>query len=237
MSVVRARAWATLAALALVTLALGARPGPAAVDLTDRTAAAEPLDLAIRGLPGLLLRFDVARHDALFSAPKAAADPPLFAWFVDQVGACDPATPMFRRSALNARYLFPCERGEIEAELDLDAATGKIRKLHIGARGKAPPARVRQAADDALALMTRWDRDVFSRRFSSKFEIDEFAPFLAEFRDRWGACRIAAVDLGSRAGALYDLDCAGGRRLMIVGVREDGRISRFVLTKPFVRRP
>ncbi len=226
-----------LAGLALAALLAAPRPDAGGLAHGDMSSgsAVDPLDAAARELLAIYARWDAERHDALFTRPASKRDERLFTWFKDQLGECRTAAPMFRRTELNARYVYACERGELEVELHLDAATSKIGRLFIGARAKEPPADVRAAADDALALLAAWDRNTFDRRFTDSFEPDAFKRFLVDFRERWGTCRLADVDLGSERGALFNLACERGERLMSLSLSDDGRIRRFLLTRRFDR--
>lgn len=224
-----------LASAALGVLLTGGRlpepTDPACTDLSPGTAErGAPLESAAHDLLALYRRWDDARHDARFAAGDADRLARRLAWFKDQLGECAPGEPLFRRSDLLGRYLYTCERGQLEAEFTLDATSSKVRKLYTGARDLQPPAPVLTAAGRALDLLAAWDGDAFPHLFGPAFAAGPFERFLADVRARWGACRIAGVDLASERGALLDLACERGDRLMILDLADDGRIARFLLT-------
>lgn len=238
----RARGEATQALRAAADLALSG-PAPAAEPETsapavasgapsvlERPANAQQL-AAIERVAALYDRWD----DESFSALFETEGPPWvlqekLEWFRAQVGECGTPRTLVVPTPTRARFVFPCERGEFEAAITLvDEQTPRITRMLSGVRGVDPPADVLQAAEAALALYERFDEARFRQLFADRFELEDMREFFTATRAGWGPCELEDLDLASHRGALFDLSCEIGPRLMKVELDDDDRIRGFLL--------
>lgn len=118
------------------------------------------------------------------------------AWFREALGTCDRYELYRSHGPSRARFLYHCERGQLEALIRL-GDDGRVDRLLTGARGVAPPAAVRAAGE-------RW--------------LDSPAA-QAEAKD----CRIDRVDLGAVSGALFVLVCPSGEKTLKVELDRHGQ--------------
>ena len=123
----------------------------------------------------------------------------LTTWLHEQIGNCRDYE-LYRAIKPNrARFLYECERGQLEAEMRVDAK-GRVTKLRIGARGLEPPAEVRTAAKRWLAS--------------------------PEGRAEAADCHIDRVDLGNSRGALFVLGCPTEEKTLLIDLDLEGDIRR-----------
>jgi hypothetical protein len=129
---------------------------------------------------------------------------------------------------LHTRFVFECERGQLELYVGIDAATGEVERTLIGARGVEPPAEVRETAEQLVALangesatMPALAGDLDQAAVHKQF--DEVSAL--------GRCTIDRVHLGSLGGARFVLECANGSTTMTLGLNRQGALRRFFYTK------
>lgn len=127
------------------------------------------------------------------------------AWFREAVGTCDRFELYRDHGPKRARFLYQCERGQLEAFIGLDHH-GRVKKLLTGARGVAPPSEVRDAAQ-------RW-------LDSPAAEVDA--------KD----CRIDRVHLGAVSGALFVLACPSGEQTLKVELDRHGDVRHVSVVGP-----
>ena len=100
--------------------------------------------------------------------------------------------------------------------------------LH-GVRGVAPDPPLRKAAEEALAFYHHYDGARVHEGFTESFDPIDLEAFLEGARARWGPCTLDGTDLVNARGALFDLDCERGPRLMKIELAADDRIKNFRL--------
>lgn len=158
-----------------------------------------------------------------------------FVWLRASLGECGDGEPMVVRNESRARYIYPCERGHLEAEFAVDADTGKIPGMLMGARGVPLEDAVRAAAEAVMRLFDAWDPELFHRTFNAeKFDMEDTKELLVETRSEFGACTLGEPDLVSARGALIHLNCEQAVRLMKVelGPLDDDRIRILWIDNP-----
>jgi hypothetical protein len=149
---------------------------------------------------------------------------PLTEWFRAQVGPCSDFSPMHVTSDLDARFVFECERGQLELEVRLDAATGVSTRTLIGARGVEPPAHVRRAAEQLVTLANGEPATV--PPLAARLDRADLQAQLDVISGQ-GRCTIDRVHLGNGRGARFVLECANGSRTMLVDLDRRGALRRF----------
>jgi hypothetical protein len=149
---------------------------------------------------------------------------PLTEWFRAQVGTCSDFSPMHLTNDLHGRFVFECERGQIELELRLDAATGVSKRTLIGARGAEPPAHVRRVAEQLVALANGEQATV--PPLAARLDRADLQAQLDVIAAQ-GQCTIDRVHLGNGRGARFVLECANGSRTMLVDLDRHGALRRF----------
>jgi RNA polymerase sigma factor (sigma-70 family) len=210
------------------------RPVAAASPTEDPTAPTDVQREAIENVAALYREFDETRYRTAFDVPEESwILREQLEWFASAVGECGEPEPLEIASETSARFVFRCETGELEIEIALvDATTPRMRGLRSGVRGVDPPEVVRVAAERALALYHDYDAAVVPGLFEEKFDPVEVEAELADARAKWGACTLGDVDLARHRGALFDLHCESGLRLMKVELAEDDRITNLWFTDP-----
>ncbi|MGB1015131.1 MAG: hypothetical protein ACPG4T_13435 [Nannocystaceae bacterium] len=208
-----------------------AKPAPAIP--VDAPEVSPELQTAVTQLSTLYTHFDAQVYGQLFTNPPLPVVlQEMLDWYESMLGSCGPPVPFVAKDATQARFLFPCEQGQWEAEILLDE-DGKVKRLRQGARGVDPGVAVLQAAEQVIALLAKWDDEVFSATFGERFSGEEMRPFFAEFTAKWGPCELDDIDLANTRGALIDLVCTNGPRMMKIDLhREDDRIRIFRLGQP-----
>lgn len=193
----------------IVTLFAPACEGDSRVAHSGPKIERDGLELAARQLLGLH-----NGHDELaekFSTPgraksskkRATALVERMEWFRAAVGFCSDYQLYRSFGPKRARFVFHCERGQLEALIGVDD-DGRVNELRTGARGVAPPERVWVAAE-------RW------------LESPD-AEVKAE------GCRLNRVHLGSVSGALFVLSCPEGEKTLIIDkLDRDGEPRRVVV--------
>jgi hypothetical protein len=205
-------------------------------EATSSPQLTDPQRRAIEAFAALYRGFDDERYRALFDVD----DEPWILreqleWFTAVLGDCGPPEPLRIESDTAARFVFRCDTGELEVEIHLaDADTHRMRGVASGVRGVEPPEAVLTAAHDALALYHDFDAAAVPAVFEERFDPIALEAALAEARANWGACTLGNVDLARHRGALFDLNCEIGPRLLKVELGEDDRITRLLLSE---RRP
>lgn len=144
-------------------------------------------------------------------------------WFHERLGECAAPEVLSISDAGSVRWVYPCAEGELEAQFGLDD-DGKVRKLMLGAHRIDPPPDVREAAEAVLSLQRGWNDTLFTTFFSEAFEREETRVYLETFTAEWGACTFEGIDLGGARGALIDVTCVKGPRLLKVQLDDDDRI-------------
>ena len=172
--------------------------------------------------------WDEARARLLWG-DRAPVYAPRFAWFREQVGACTSAAPIRVVDPTKTRYVFDCERGQIELFVAVrDGAIpegkGVLEQTLSGVRGVDPPAAVTNMGE---ALLLTIERPSGERALP---ELDGRAgERLAEavaYLEAHGPCHIDRVHLASDTGALFILACEDGESTMIVELDEQGELER-----------
>jgi hypothetical protein len=160
--------------------------------------------------------------------PEVDKFDPMMEWFRDQVGSCSGFSPMDVTDSLHARFVFECARGQLELYVGVEATTGEVEKLLIGARGVEPPAEVRATAEQLVALANSEP----ATQPSLAEHLDQ-AEVQAQFDviSALGRCTIDRVHLGSLRGARFVLECANGSTTMLVDLDRRGALRRFSFTK------
>lgn len=167
--------WLGRASILLLLASCQSEPPP--VERSELEQAAEALLQLHNGDEGSAARF--AKHPASMVHRMA--------WFREQIGACDRYELYRSFGPERARFVYHCDRGQLEALIGL-ADDGRVKQLLTGARGVNPPTEVRAAAE-------RW--------------LD--SPDAAAEAD---GCRIDRVHLGSVSGALFVLVCPDGEKTL-----------------------
>lgn len=165
--------------LALVPLLVACKGDPQTSQRSELEQAAYELQLLQNG-------------NDMFAARFANHPTPLverMAWFRAAIGTCDGFELYRSHGPKQARFLYHCERGQLEARIGL-GEDGRVKRLLTGARGVAPPERVRTAAE-------RWLESPAAE---------------AEAK----GCRIDRVHLGSQSGALFVLVCPTGEKTLLM---------------------
>jgi hypothetical protein len=149
-------------------------------------------------------------------------------WLRAQVGSCTDFSPIHAKSELQARFVFECERGQIEFEPRVDKYTGELQHYFLGARGVEPPAHVRQTAEQLVALAN--GKPAIQPTTTEKFDQTEVRAVLDTISAQ-GPCRIDRIHLASGRGARFVLECAEGSMAMLVDLDHHGAIRRFAADK------
>jgi hypothetical protein len=149
-------------------------------------------------------------------------------WLRAQVGTCTGYSPMHVTNELQTRFVFDCQRGQIEFEPRVDEKTGKINRSRLGVRGVEPPAHVRQMAEQLVALAN--GEPAIEPVITGKLDQTEVRAVLDMIAER-GPCRIDRVHLGGERGARYVLECAEGSTTMLVDLDDNGALRRFAAEK------
>jgi len=144
-------------------------------------------------------------------------------WFHERLGECAAPEVLSISDDGSVRWVYPCADGELEAQLGLDE-DGNVRKLMMGAHRIDPPPDVHAAAEAVLSLQRGWNDTVFTTFFSESFEREETRAYLDTFTAEWGTCAFEGIDLGGPRGALIDVTCTNGPRLLKVQLGDDDRI-------------
>lgn len=160
--------------------------------------------------------------------PKVITMEELTTWFHDQVGPCNGFSPMEVENDLEARFVFECERGQLEIRFGVDGSTGEVEHLLAGARGINPPVHVRQAAEHLVALAN--GDPTFEPGIDSKLDTIDIQEVLAKIAAR-GPCKIDRVHLGSARGARFVLECDKGPMTLLVDLDAHGSLRRFSAVK------
>ncbi len=210
-----------------------AKPLPADILAREPPAVSVHLQESANRVGELYANFNEQTYRELFAkGPPPEVLQELFDWYGGVLGRCQPPQPFLVRDQQRARFLFPCEHGHLEAELRLDDEGNIVRMLQ-GARGVDPGTAVLEAAERVMQLLDTWDEQVFLATFGDGFAADEMRPFLAEFQAEWGPCELDDIDLANARGALIDLACAQGPRMMKIDLQhDDDRIRVFRLAAP-----
>lgn len=189
---------------------------------------------AIEAFAALYREFDEKRYRTAFAVPDESwVLREQLEWFASVLGECGAPEPLEIASETSARFVFRCETGELEVEVALvDPTTSRMRGLRSGVRGIDPPEVVLLAAERSLALYHAFDASLVPALFEEKFDPAELEQGLADARAKWGACTLGDVDLARHRGALFDLHCEAGLRLMKVELAEDDRITNLFFTDP-----
>jgi hypothetical protein len=145
-------------------------------------------------------------------------------WLRIQVGSCTDFSPMRVTNDLHTRYVFECDRGQIELELRVDEVTGVAVHTLIGARGVEPSAEVRETAEQLVAL-ANGEPTIEPEIFASLDE-DEMRTHLVTISEK-GWCRIDRVHLGNARGARFVLECSEGNVTLLVDLNRAGALRRF----------
>jgi hypothetical protein len=148
----------------------------------------------------------------------------LIGWFRAQVGRCYGFEPMRIKNQLDARYVFACERGELEVQLRVDPETGAVRHTLFGARGVEPPAEVRRAVEQLIARAN--DESAALPALAKRLKLSDVETQLAAIA-RHGQCRIDRVHLGAGRGARFVLECTEGSATVTLDLTERGSVRRF----------
>jgi hypothetical protein len=176
-----------LASVVLFTAACRAEPAPERSELEQAAHELQQLHNDDEQLTEHFFRHSTALDERM-------------AWFHEALGSCD-RHELYRSYGPNrARFLYHCERGQLEALIGLDDH-GRVNKLLTGARGVNPPARVREAAE-------RWLESP------------------AATAGKASGCRIDRVDLGSVSGALFVMVCPTGEKTLVIDLDRNGEIRR-----------
>ncbi len=211
------------------------RNDPEATAPTPSSAATDAQREAIAALAALYRDFDDARFHAIFDVE---AEPWVlreqFEWFASVVGECGPPELLRVVSGTRARFVFRCETGELEAEIVLaDPSAPTMTGLLSGARGVDPPEPVIAAAHRVLALYHAFDATKVPALFEDDWDPVALEAALAEARADFGRCTLGEPDLARHRGALFDLACEAGPRLLKVELDdEDDRIERLFFSDP-----
>lgn len=149
---------------------------------------------------------------------------PLIEWSRAQLGSCHGFEPMRINSQLDARYVFACERGQLEVQLRVDPETGVVRRTLFGARGVEPPPEVRRAAEQLVARANGEPAALpaLAKRLKSS-DVDAQLAVIAGH----GQCEIDRVHLGNGRGARFILECTRGSATLTLDLTEHGTLRRF----------
>jgi hypothetical protein len=180
---------------------------------------------------GLFNEFDPEVAGALYEQTAAETEE-WIQWLRARLGRCEAGEPMFVKGD-RARYLYPCEHGQLEAGFEINPDTGKTPNLVMGGRGVELADPVREAAEAVMRLYDAWDPELFRRTFSEKFELEGFRRFLLDVRSENGDCSLGETDLVSVRGVMIHLDCERSVQLMKLELRqEDDRIRSLTISDP-----
>lgn len=160
--------------------------------------------------------------------PKALQHDPILEWFREQVGSCSDFSPMHVTDDLHTRFVFDCERGQLEVDLRVDETTGEVERGLYGARGIEPPAHVRETAEQLVALAN--GDPATEPTLAATLDQDDMREQL-ELISAQGRCRIDRVHLGTARGARFVLECTNGSLTMLVDLDRAGALRRFGSTK------
>ena len=176
--------------------------------------------------------FDLEAAGEVYEDPSIGMEE-WFTWLRDRVGECGEGEPMVVRDESQARYIYPCEHGELEVGFKINPETGKVPGLIMGARNVALADPVREAAEAVMRLYDEWDPALFRSTFSDKFDEEEIRRFLLDVRSERGACTLGEPDLVSVRGTLIHLNCERGVRLMKVELlQQEDRIRTLWIRDP-----
>jgi hypothetical protein len=192
----------------------------------DNTSDEAPELSAERGAAAYLAFHNERDQEAgrVVWGPEVDKFEPMMAWFRDQVGSCSGFSPMDVTDELRTRFVFECERGQLELYVGVDAAKGEIERLLIGARGVEPPAEVREAAEQLVALANGDPATDFPLADSlDQAEMHKQLDVISAL----GRCAIDRVHLGSLRGARFVLECANGSTTVLVDLDRLGALRRF----------
>jgi hypothetical protein len=181
----------------VLLLATACGDEPSVDDDLEPAVERDPLDQAARELQLLHNGHDMLAMKFPKRSPQKLVE--RMEWFRGAVGTCDRYERFETFGPKLVRFLYHCERGQLEALIGVDD-NGRVNELRTGARGIDPPMRVRQAAN-------RWL---------------ESADADAAVKD----CHIDRVHLGSVSGALFVLSCPAGEKTLIFEIDREGEPRR-----------
>jgi hypothetical protein len=223
--------------------AIGATPDPGA----SRTEPGRPEEVArisedanvraaaATAVVDLYAGWSESRARALFVGPPLDGLEEQLEYYRAQLGTC--ASPqLWHTGAKRSRFVSQCERGLLELAPVVDE-DGHIRALRHGAQGVDPGAAVQRAAEAAMRLWQEWDDTLFRETFAESWDPDVIRDLFTRATERWGVCRFGGVDLANARGALFELECDEGDRLMKLDLTQDDRIRRFALFRERPNKP
>jgi hypothetical protein len=220
--------------------AAGAATRQLSPDIVERLLAGgrKPSDTqwqVARDFQALYTEWSDPRFEGLFARPSPETGAKLaerVEWFRQRLGECQPGQPASVADAEHARFIYTCERGQLEATFTLDARTLKIDGVAIGARDTEPEPAVLAAAQGVVALERAWDLELFRRTFGERHEPEKVRTFLAGVLANRGPCRLGEADRVSARGGLFALHCEQAERLLKVELDDDDRVGSYAITAP-----
>lgn len=146
------------------------------------------------------------------------------AWFREQVGECHGMDTMRVVNEHQARFVYRCERGELEIGFRVGPDSGRVTGMWSGARGVEPAPQARRTLDHVVALASGepvTGGDLVLRGMGSQ-QLEAQLDALAGM----GRCEIDRVHLGSNTGGLFVLACEQGSPTVVIDVDAVGAIER-----------
>ncbi len=122
-----------------------------------------------------------------------------------------------------------CERGALR--LHGLAEGGVFVGFRVESTGLAPSPALLRAANQAAALLARWDGSRASELFTKDTKVDRVRSALAAQRDDGGRCSLGRGEGDGEDDARFPLQCERGRPMwMSVGLAKNGLVSTLMLT-------
>lgn len=179
--------------------------------------------------------WDQANYEALFAAPSPEQKNQLeerIEWFRNHLGDCGTGKPLTITDAESARFVYECEKGQLEAGFSLDPQTLRVAGVAIGARNLEPEKVVHEAALNFVSLLQEWNLGLFELTFSKKYQPEQVRRFLEDVRSNRGICRLGESDLVSARGGLFALNCEQATRLLRIELDDNDQITQYQITAP-----
>ncbi|MDC0668028.1 serine hydrolase domain-containing protein [Nannocystis radixulma] len=213
-----------------------------ALDDTGALARREPVPMpaltaAVERVTGLLAQWDgeLARPLASLWFDQGGGLKQLekdLAWARGAVGSCGAWSRTHTGAPDYAVHTATCERGKLVLEARVTTARGAgLAGVDVAARGVPAEPRLVAAAQQSVALLTKWDPERFAALFSRQYAREGFRQFLARANPERAACSLGEVEAVRPASATFKLRCGTHDLRLVAGKLDaDGRLHQFSIS-------